>query len=97
MKITKRQLRRIIKEEKARLAELMENEVQDAREHHWPSADKGIANVAGELAEAWHTMELSAWSPGDPSMNMQGELSDQESKQFWGEQVDAATTSELAS
>ena len=36
-------------------------------------------------------MELKAWSAGDPSMNMQGELSDAESKELWGNQVEAAT------
>ena len=36
-------------------------------------------------------MELKAWSAGDPSMNMQGELSDAESKEAWSTQVNTAT------
>ena len=92
MRITKRQLRRIIKEERARLLKEQEQEVAvNSTQHHYPSADSGISNVAGELAEGWHEMELKSWSAGDPSMNKQGELSDPESKEYWGEQVEAAT------
>ena len=90
MRITKRQLRRIIKEERARL--LREQDAPpDPGQHHYPSADQEISQVVEELANSWHEMELKAWSAGDPSMNMQGELSDSESKEYWTEQVDAAT------
>ena len=84
MKITKRQLRRIIK---TRLLK----EQDDSREHHWPSADGPITDAALELCTKWGDMEAKAWSAGDPSMNMQGELSDSESKAWWVEQVDNAT------
>ena len=94
MRISKRQLKRIIKEEKARI--LREQEIPtdgqaDSREHHWPSADGPIGDAVDELTAAWVDMEINAWSTGDPSMNMQGELSDAESKEWWTEQVDAAT------
>ena len=94
MKITKRRLRRIIKEEKYRL--LHEQEVDDSarvdtREHQWPSADGPISDAALDLSTAWSDMEAKAWSSGDPSMNMHGELSDTESKTWWVEQVDNAT------
>ena len=93
MKITKRQLRRIIKEEKAKItAEMMEQEgAMDPNQHHYPSADNAINDVVEELKNSWHEMELKAWSAGDPSMNMGGELSDTESKEWWNEQVDAAS------
>ena len=95
MRITKRQLRRIIKEEKQRL--LREQEVGnqnsvDTREHQWPSADGPISDAALDLSTAWGDMEAKAWSAGDPSMNQEGELSDSESKTWWVEQVDNATT-----
>ena len=96
MKITKRQLRRIIKEEKARI--LIEQETgdhnhmaADSREHQWPSADGPISDAALDLSTAWGDMEAKAWSAGDPSMNQEGELSDSESKTWWVEQVDNAT------
>ena len=90
MKITKRQLRRIIKEEKARL--LWEQEAPvDTREHQWPSADGPIADVAEDLSASWGKMEADAWSSGDPSMNMHGELDDAESKEWWQRLVDVAT------
>ena len=90
MKITKRQLRRIIREEKDRIVREQDASV-DTRQHHYPSADSAIANVVGELAEGWQDMELKAWSAGDQSMNMQGELSDAESKEAWSTQVNTAT------
>tara|TARA_B100000131_G_scaffold299114_1_gene319238 strand:+ start:6226 stop:6606 length:381 start_codon:yes stop_codon:yes gene_type:complete len=94
MKITKRYLRKIIKEEKRRLiyeqAVSAQSQV-DSREHQWPSADGPISDVALELSTSWGDMEAKAWSAGDPSMNQQGELSDAESKTWWVEQVDNAT------
>lgn len=90
MKITKRQLIRIIKEEKLRILHEQAAPV-NSQQHHFPSADQEIGQVVEELANAWHEMELKSWSAGDPSMNMQGELSDAESKEYWGEQVDTAT------
>lgn len=92
LKITKRMLKRIIKEEKAKiLREQSEMPQVDSREHQWPSADGPIADAALELSTAWGDMEVKAWSVGDPSMNQQGELSDSESNTWWVEQVDNAT------
>ena len=94
MKITKRQLKRIIKEEKARILREQatgDHNHIDSREHQWPSADGPMADAALELATAWGDMEAKAWSAGDPSMNQNGELSDTESKEWWVEQVDNAT------
>ena len=94
MRITKRQLRRIIREEKRRLLreqETGEHSHVDPREHQWPSADGPITDTALELSTKWGDMEAKAWSAGDPSMNMQGELSESESKTWWVEQVDNAT------
>ena len=95
MKITKRQLRRIIKEEKAHILreqeETGDQKRVDSREHQWPSADGPIEDTALDLARAWGEMETKSWSAGDPSMNMYGELSDAESKTWWAEQVDEAS------
>ena len=92
MKISKKYLRNLIRKEKRRiLREQSETAATDSREHHWPSADGPMGDTALDLAEAWHEMELQAWSAGDPSMNQQGELSEAESKEWWLEQVDAAT------
>ena len=88
VKITKTQLRRIIKEEAEKLRE--QDQSAGAVDHHFPSADQEIGQVVDILADAWHEMELKSWSAGDPSMNMQGELSDSESKEFWSNQVDVA-------
>ena len=90
MRLSKRHIRRIVKEEKLRMRLLREQEAADSREHHWPSADGAIGEVVDELTVAWTDMENNSWSAGDPSMNKQGELSDAESKQWWGEQVEAA-------
>lgn len=90
MRITKRQLRRIIKEEKAKIMREEEGAV-NPNQHHYPSADKSVGQVVEELTAGWHDMELAAWSAGDPSMNNHGELSDAESKEYWNEQVETAT------
>ena len=94
MKITGRQLKRIIKEEKARILREQvtgDHDRTDSREHQWPSADGPMSDAALDLATAWGDMEAKAWSAGDPSMNQDGELSDAESKTWWVEQVDNAT------
>lgn len=90
MRITKRQLKRIIKEEKDKVLRELEAPVNSSQ-HHYPSADQEIEQVVEQLKVAWQEMELKAWSAGDPSMNMHGELSDQESKELWGSQVETAT------
>ena len=101
MKITKRQLRRIIKEEKQRIhakhrvrravrRRLREQTVEPKPahvDHGWPTVSWEDAN---ELVDKWRDMELGAFDPGDPSMNQAGELSDAEAKKWWTEQVENA-------
>ena len=94
MKITKKQIRRIIKEEKARL--LREQEPAGQRivppyESFQDVVDSPILDAALDLAGEWSRLEAESWSSGDPSMNMNGELSDEESKKWWAEQVGVAT------
>ena len=87
MKITKRQLKRIIKEERARL--LREQEADSERtndDHHWPRVDW---SNAGELIDKWVKMEEDAWDKGDISMNPD-DITDADAKRHWGDQVDAA-------
>tara|TARA_Y100001963_G_C6657320_1_gene388707 strand:- start:391 stop:756 length:366 start_codon:yes stop_codon:yes gene_type:complete len=89
MKITKRQLRRIIKEEKARLL----REQKDAKPaaggngHHWPRVD--WSNV-GELVDKWSDSEEKAFDKGDPSMMAMGDNAT-EAKAAWSDQVEQAS------
>ena len=101
MKITTNQLRRIIREEKFRI--LREEEKAEASldeidlenpdgangDHHWPRID--WADSVGGLVDKWHDMEMAAFDPGDPSMTQDGELSQADAKDWWREQVDAAS------
>jgi len=87
MKITKRQLRRIIKEEKARiLHEQPEIMVMSDNEHHWPRVE--WTNVE-DLTDKWATAERKAWDKGDPSMNPTDEKTS-EMKKLWEDQVETA-------
>ena len=102
MKITKRQLRRIIKEEATRIitevetvssADISIADIKTANDkkaaggdHHWPRVD--WSNV-GELVDKWTKMEEAAFDKGDPSMSPD-DKSDTESKQYWGDQVEGA-------
>ena len=93
MKITKRQLTRIIKEEKARLLSEQQVEVEEewtSESHHWPRVDW---NDAAELVDKWHDMEIKAFDEGDPSMNPLDNPEDSvsDNKEFWREQVDSAS------
>jgi len=88
MKITKKQLRRIIKEEKSRLLKEQESTVQGSHDHHWPTGEWD--DTINELVNQWHDMEMNAHDPGDPSMTKNGELSLTDSKDWWREQVDEA-------
>ena len=98
MKITKRQLRRIIKEEKARILEALNEDDLDLwspssggdkdNGHHWPRVDWKDAN---ELVDKWIDMEKKAFDPGDPSMNDDGNLSTTDAKSWWSDQVDSAS------
>jgi len=88
MKITKRQLRRIIKEEKRRLLREQEEQVAavNGDDHHWPRID--WSNI-GELVDKWTKMEEDAWDTGDTSMNPD-DVSNVEAKRHWGDQVEGA-------
>ena len=79
MKVSKRQLRRIIKEE------LNGSSLDD---HHWPRISWD--SVAGDLTDKWVKMEEAAFDVGDPSMTRGGELSTVDAKREWELQVDAA-------
>ena len=84
MKITKRQLRRIIKEEKAKLLREQE-EPQAQADHHWPRVDwKGVE----DLTDKWIDMEEKAWDKGDTSMNPDDQ-SDRDAQTYWNDQVEA--------
>jgi len=87
MKITKTQLRKIIKEERIKL--LREYDEADTApptngEHHWPRVD--WSNV-GELVDKWAKMEEDAWDTGDTSMNPD-DVSNADAKREWGHQVE---------
>ena len=87
MKITKRQLRRIIKEEKRRLLkEQDDTRVADNNTHHWPRVDW---NNVEELVDKWAVGEEKAFDKGDPSMMAMGDTPT-EAKKIWGMQVDQA-------
>jgi len=90
MKITKRQLRRIIKEEKARVireqSDASSNTTPPNNEHHWPRVD--WTNVE-DLADKWADAERKAWDTGDPSMNPDDENT-AEMKKRWADQVEVA-------
>ena len=89
MKITKRQLRRIIKEEKVKL--LVEQQgveiVVEPNEHHWPRVD--WSNIE-TLVDKWAVGERQAFDKGDPSMTKSGELSTTEARKVWEDQVETA-------
>lgn len=84
MKITRNQLRRIIKEEKTRLLREQEEGRLADGDHHWPRVD--WSNV-GELTDKWRKLEEDAWDKGDISMNPDDQ-SDADAKKYWFDQVD---------
>tara|TARA_Y100000034_G_scaffold41515_1_gene51065 strand:- start:182 stop:547 length:366 start_codon:yes stop_codon:yes gene_type:complete len=88
MKITKRQLRRIIKEEKLRILreqdEVVAADTKD--EHHWPRVD--WTNIE-QLVDKWAVGEREAFDSGDPSMKPE-ELSTSDAKAIWVDQVETA-------
>jgi len=86
MKITKRQLKKIIREEKEQL--LDEVDVDGASDDHtWPRVDW---DGASNLADKWHDMEIKSFDTGDPSMNPE-DSTVKDNKDFWREQVDSAS------
>jgi hypothetical protein len=91
MKITKRQLKRIIKEEKSRILreqgdDMSTNTTPTNNEHHWPRVD--WTNIE-TLADKWADAERKAWDTGDPSMNPDDENT-AEMKKRWEDQVEVA-------
>lgn len=92
MKITKRQLKKIIKEEKDKLRE-EERLVTPNETHHWPRVD--WTNIE-TLTDKWAEAERNAWDKGDPSMvpDKPGEKSqaewEKEMKARWEDQVEEA-------
>ena len=84
MKITKRQLRRIIKEERARFLKEQEENSPVNGDHHWPRVD--WSNI-GELTDKWMDMEEKAWDKGDGSMNPD-DVTDADAKRHWKDQVE---------
>jgi len=78
MKITKRQLKRIIKEEL---------DTPSTDDHHWPRVEW---DNASDLVDKWHEMEIKSFDTGDPSMNPEGSTL-KDNKDFWREQVDSAS------
>tara|TARA_Y100000287_G_scaffold128349_1_gene103805 strand:+ start:126 stop:482 length:357 start_codon:yes stop_codon:yes gene_type:complete len=83
MKITKNQLRRIIKEEKARILREQED-TRDNGDHHWPRVDW---KEVGDLVDKWIAMEEKAWDKGDTSMNPDTK-SDRDAQAYWNDQVE---------
>ena len=91
MRVSKQQLKRIIKEEKRRLREQTggdELDVVDASTHHWPRVE--WTNVE-ELVDLWMDQENKAFDKGDPSMMQNDEISVSEAKEIWEDQVEAAS------
>lgn len=93
MKITKNQLKRIIKEERARFLSEQKVEVEEewgSEAHHWPRVDW---NNVESLVDKWHDMEIKSFDEGDPSMNPTDSPDDSvsDNKEFWREQVDSAS------
>ena len=87
MKITKRQLKRIIKEEKARvLREQDDLGPADNNTHHWPRV---AWDDVGDLVDKWTDTERKAFDTGDPSMMAMGETAT-EAKGVWDMQVEQA-------
>ena len=97
MRLKKKQVKQIIREEKLRLImEQMEDVDMDSAggelpgtDHHWPRAEWDSA--VGELVDKWHNMESDAFDPGDPSMRGSDDMSAAEAKDYWREQVDQAS------
>ena len=87
MKISKKTLKRIIKEEKARLLrEQDDTTAADNNTHHWPRVE--WSNVS-ELIDKWAEGEEKAFDKGDPSMMAMGDTIT-DAKKNWDLQVDQA-------
>ncbi len=86
MRITKRQLRGIIKKEHTRLLREQEEVASANGDHHWPRVD--WSNV-GDLVDKWISLEYDAWDKADTSMNPD-DVTDTEARKRWGDQVEGA-------
>jgi len=90
MKISKRQLAQIIREERIRIlreAEEIAAEVtRDNNTHHWPRVE--WSNVS-ELIDKWAKGEEEAFDKGDPAMMGMGDTIT-DAKREWDLQVDNA-------
>jgi hypothetical protein len=87
MRISKQQLKQIIKEEKKLLLEEDVVSSDGRNGHHWPRVD--WTNV-DDLVDKWYDAEIKAFDKGDPSMMAMGETTT-EAQDVWKAQVgDAA-------
>lgn len=93
MKITKRQLKRIIREERHRIMEGAYAEADgdhvEVSDHHWPRVDWDM--VVGELVDKWSEGEVADWEGGSDTATKDGELTQAEAKAWYAEQVDIAS------
>ena len=93
MKITKRQLRRIIREERHRLMEDIHTEADgdpvEVSDHHWPRVDWDM--IIGELVDKWSEGENADWDGGSDTATKDGELTQAEAKAWYAEQVATAS------
>lgn len=95
MKLTKKQLVKIIREEKYKFLKEstsvdeidLDNPSGANGDHHWPRVE--WSNIY-DLVDKWQKMEEESFDPGDPSMSKNDELSQSEAKSYWQEQVEAA-------
>ena len=86
MKISKRQLVNIIKEE---LNSQQLEEIDDAPktgDHHWPRVH--WSNI-DDLTDLWVEMEEKSFDKGDPSM-MPDDMSEKDARALWSAQVESA-------
>jgi len=89
MKITKRQLARIIKESSTQALGEQAEGMGDNHDHHWPRVEWD--NSVGELVDSWAEMEINSFDPGDPSMNpKESDSTLADNKAYWAEQVESA-------
>ena len=66
----------------------MDSAPGEGMDHHWPRVD--WTNAVGELCDKWAEMEEKSFDAGDPSMTKDGDLTQQEAKQYWMDQVESA-------
>ena len=96
-RLTGRQLRQIVREERYRVIREQEEVVAseeevtydaeaDTRSHHWPRVDW---NDVGDLVDKWIKMEEGNFDKGDPSMMAMGDTA-ADAKRNWELQVDEA-------